>query len=155
MRRANAGFSLIELLVVIVVFGIVATATWSRLALLAPKYRLSGVARAIAGEVQRARTRAISEGRCSKVEIDRVAKTVRVGIATTTSTSCASVSYAFEGLNPIDETGSIDAAPIDPVFNSRGACQPSGGAYPSIRFFDALGDGKLVLVNAAGRVQIQ
>lgn len=161
--RTNAGFSLIELVVVIVVVGIVATATWSRLALLAPKYRLIGVARAVAAEVQRARTRAISEGRCATVEIDRIAKTVRVGVATTASTSCSSVSYAYEGPNPIDESGSIDvesgttpgAAPINPVFNPRGACQPSAGAYPSIRFYDTLGDGKLVLVNATGRVQIQ
>jgi prepilin-type N-terminal cleavage/methylation domain-containing protein len=168
MRRSvpgrESGFSLIEVLVVIGVVGIVATATWDRLSQLAPKYRLSGAARSAAAEVQRARTRAISEGKCAKVSFDAVAKTIQVGVGPTpTSGGCAAATYTFEPLVFIDDTRTIGVEsaaspgnpPVNPIFNSRGGGEPTGGVYPSIRFYNVLGDGRLVLVNAAGRVNIQ
>ena len=160
----SGGFSLMELLVVIAIAGLLATATWSRLALMAPKYRLGGATRVVAAEAQRARGRAISEGKCGMLAIDRVAKTTKVGVATTSS-PCPTVvtSYTFEGASAIDDTGTIavessvtpGSAPTNPIFNSRGGAEPTSGLYPSIRFYNVLGDGRLVLVNAAGRVQIQ
>lgn len=158
------GFTLIEVLVVIGIVGTVATVTWSRLSQLAPKYRLTGAARAAAGEVQRARTRAISEGKCATVAFDAVAKTIQVGVGPTPVTGgCTAATYTFEPLALIDETRTIGVEsgaspgnpPVNPVFNSRGGGEPTSGVYPSIRFYNALGDGRLVLVNAAGRVSIQ
>jgi prepilin-type N-terminal cleavage/methylation domain-containing protein len=155
----NGGFSLVELLVTIVVAGILAGVVWPRLALLAPKYRLEGAARSIAAEIQRARGRAIGEGKCAIVAFDATAKTYRVGVASASTCPTAFGSYTLETAKSIEDTAtitienaaSLGSPPADPVFNPRGGTD----VVSSIRFANTLGDARLVVVNAAGRVLIQ
>lgn len=159
-RSVAEGFSLIEVLVVIIVAGVIALVAWPSLARLAPRYRLEGAARTIAAEIQRARGRAIAEGKCAMVSFDFSAKTYQLGVASNASPCPTSTgSYSFETTKAIEDTGSITienanslgSNPIAPIFNARGTTEVTS----SIRFANNLGDGRLVVVNAAGRVQIQ
>jgi prepilin-type N-terminal cleavage/methylation domain-containing protein len=161
-KRRESGFSLIELLVVIGVAGVIMGFSWNRMALLAPRYRLEGAARDLALEVQKARGRAIAEGKCVRVSFDTSAKTYTVDTATG-SASCTGASFSGGTALALEDSSSIGiensnspgSAPVSAIFTPRGASQATGGAYPSIRLYDALGDGRLVLVNAAGRVLVQ
>lgn len=157
-RNPAKGFSLIEVLVVIIVAGVIALVAWPSLARLAPKYRLEGAARTVAAEIQRARGRAIAEGKCAMVDLDSSAKTYRVGVATSANPCPTdSGSYTLETPQAIEDTASITienalgGAIVDPVFNARGMTEVTS----SIRFANNLDDGRLVVVNAAGHVQIQ
>ncbi len=155
-RRAPGGFSLIEMLVIIVIIGVIAGITWPRLSALAPRYRLEGAARALAAELQKTRGRAIAEGRCFEVTFNVGAKTYQVTKAPTSA--CAS--FANDGpAQKVEDSGSIgieDAnspgnTPPSPMFGTRGGNSQAS----SIRLFNDLGDGRNVLVNAAGRVLVQ
>jgi hypothetical protein len=61
----------------------------------------------------------------------------------------------------IEDTGTIriddgsGSTPPSAIFNPRGGSEATGGAYPSIRLSNNLGDARLVLVNSAGRVSVQ
>ena len=152
---------MIELMIVITIIGVVASITWARVSALAPRYRLEGTARTVALEVQKARERAISETKCVMVDIDAANKTYNIGTADVASpcpTAAGSYSFPPNALK-IEDTATIGmenavnaATPIvDPIFSNRGLnSQPS-----SIRFFNTLGDGRLVQVNAIGRVNVQ
>src|SRR5262245_21134767 len=61
--RAQAGFTLIELIVVIVILSVVAALAVTRLDLLVPRYRLRGAVRQTAHALQEARSRAAATGR--------------------------------------------------------------------------------------------
>lgn len=161
-RRAAEGFSLIEILVVIIVAGVLALVAWPALAKLAPKYRLEGAARTVAAEIQRARGRAIGEGKCAIVSLSRSAKTYQLGVITSSACPTNISGYSsgsLEAARAIEDTGSItieDANslgndPVAPVFNSRGLTEVAS----SIRLANNLGDARLVVVNTAGHVQIQ
>ena len=136
--------------------------SWNRLALLAPRYRLEGAARDLALEIQKARGRAIAEGKCVRVSFDATAKTYTIDTATGAA-SCTGATFSGGTALQIEDSATIaiensnspGSVPVSAVFTPRGASQASGGAYPSIRLYDALGDGRLVLVNAAGRVLVQ
>lgn len=153
---AQRGFSLIEILVIIIIIGIIAGITWPRLAALAPRYRLEGAARALAAELQKARGRAIAEGKCFQVTFDVGARTYQVLKAP--SSACAS--FANDGLaQKVEDSGTIGiedanssgSAPPPPTFNTRGG----NAQASSIRLFNNLGDGRLVTVNGVGRVNVQ
>jgi len=164
-REAIKGFSLIELLVVITIGGILASIVWLRLSYLAPRYRLEGAARALAAEIQKARGRAIAEGKCVEVLFDTSAKTYR--IATLPGAApCPTSGYPTSGIDTtaalnIDESGTIGieksggGTPPFPIFSPRGpATFSTGDPGSSIRLFNNLGEGRLVLVNSAGRVSV-
>lgn len=121
MRRA--GFSVMELLVVLTILAIVTTIAWPRLAGLSPKARLDGAARSLAAEIQRARFRSIAEGSRYRVTIDTGARTVRV---CREPVSGSGNFTACDGARAIDDAGSIAVAATpsaNATFNSRGICE--------------------------------
>ena len=121
MRRA--GFSVMEVLVVMAILAVVATITWPRLSSLSPKARLDGAARNLAAEIQRARFRSIAEGSRYRVALDAGARSYRVCREPVAGSGNFT---ACDTARPIDETGSIaiaTAPAATTTFNSRGACE--------------------------------
>jgi type II secretion system protein H len=119
------GFSMIELLVAITIGGVLLSIAWVRMSTLVPIYRLEGAARNLAAELQKARARAIAEGKCYQILIDTSAKTYQLrSKASCTTGTFASVST--DGARQIDDANSLTVAfstGDSPVFNSRGAVE--------------------------------
>lgn len=64
------GFTLVELMVVVVIVGLMVGVAATRLDFMVPKYRLRGAAREVAGLFKAARSRAAGSGKDVYVEID-------------------------------------------------------------------------------------
>jgi Tfp pilus assembly protein FimT len=159
-RGAVEGFSLIEILVAITIAFALLSIAWVRMSTLAPIYRLEGSARALAAEIQKARGRAIAEGKCVRVLFDISAKTYRVDTASGIPL-CSGANFTPGTALKIDDNGRIAIddgsgnTPVSAIFNPRGGSEATGGAYPTIRLSNEAGAARLVLVNSAGRVSVQ
>jgi len=152
-RRASAGFSAIELLVVIGIAGLIVTVAWVRMSTLVPIYRLEGAARDLAAELQKARGRAIAEGRCATVEIDVSAKTYRFR-RSLTSTCSGFQDVPGEGIKKIDDADSLTvsfAAGSNPVFDTRGAVPTTA----AIRLMNHDNGVRTIFVQSTGLVRVQ
>ncbi len=151
---------MVETMVVIAIAGVVGGIAWSRVAYLAPRYRLEGAARYLAGEIQKARNQAIAENKCIRVSFDSGAMTYALGTAAGAA-SCATATFGAGTAIKIEDTGTISiddgsgSTPVSAIFNPRGGSETTGGSYPTIRLSNNLGDARLVLVNSAGRVSVQ
>jgi prepilin-type N-terminal cleavage/methylation domain-containing protein len=152
------GFSLVEFMVVLVVLGLLVALAYPRLSTLATIYRLDGAARNLAIDLQKARGRAIAEGKCFRVVLDAGTKTYQVE---SFLPPCGTVisPNAEGGAKPISDSGSIGiedpnnpgSAPTTPVFDSRGR----GWTVSSIRLFDSNNSARMVFVQSTGRVYVQ
>jgi prepilin-type N-terminal cleavage/methylation domain-containing protein len=153
-----SGFSLIEMMVVIVIAGIIVSIVWLRLSYLAPRYRLEGATRNVAAEIQKARGRAIAEGKCVRVSFQAGANPATYTVDTALGTPTCS-GAVFSGGSPlnIEDSGTIDivGTPVSAIFNPRGGSEGTGGVYPTIPLRNNLGDVRTVFVNPAGRVSVQ
>lgn len=144
-----------ELLVLLTMLAILVGAAYPRLASIAAVYRLDGAARNLAIDLQKARGRAIAEGRCFRMTFDHGARTYQ-----TESSVCGTGIYTDEGAaQQIHESGSITIAdpddpgspPVIPEFD------PSGKATTEsvIRVFDDHGGARSVFVQSTGRVHVE
>lgn len=70
MRRRRAGFTLIELVLVVIIVGLMALLAATRMEFLVPKYRLRGAAREVASTFKQARGKAVGSGKDVYVEFD-------------------------------------------------------------------------------------
>jgi len=154
--KTAKGFSIIELLVLCTIIGILGTVAWARLGALAPKYRLEGAARSLAGELQKARGQAIANSQCVRIFFDSSAKTYRID--TVRAASCTGAIFTNGVPIKIEDTGTIGIEnalgggdPPAPIFDSRGA----NSVASNVRVFNNLGDARLVTVNTVGRVNVQ
>jgi type II secretion system protein H len=150
---ATAGFSGIELLVVIAIGGILLAIAWIRMSTLIPIYRLEGAARDLVAELQKARGRAIAEGKCTRVTINLGAKTYQFERAPT-STCTGFVAVPGEGVRRIDDANSLTvafASGSSPVFDARGTV-PTPAA---ITLTNAENGVRTVFVQSTGLVSVQ
>jgi type II secretion system protein H len=161
-RGGETGFSLIEMLVVIVIIGVIGTIVSLRLLHLGPRYRLEGAARVLAAEIQKARGRAIAEGRCVRVSFQVGPPGTYTVETAAGAATCTGAAFGGGTAVRIEESATIDVAngsgggpPVSAIFNPRGGSEGTGGAFPTIRLSNSLGDARLVLVNPAGRVSVQ
>ena len=142
-------------MVVITLAGILIAVAWARVAHLAPKYRLEGAARSVAADLQKARGRAIAEGRCFQVTFDTTANTYLVK-SKAGAANCGTTGFAADSLDgtarPIDDTNTITvAATANPVFEPRGTVQTTS----VVTLTNTLGDVRTVFAEASGRVSVQ
>ena len=70
LKRSSSGFTLIELIAVLMIFSVIMGVAVTRLDYLVPKYRLRGAAREVGAALKRARSRAASTGREVYLELD-------------------------------------------------------------------------------------
>jgi len=69
-RRASRGFTLIELVVVVLIVGLIMMLAATRLDFMVPKYRLRGAARELASTAKQGKARAAATGKDVYLEID-------------------------------------------------------------------------------------
>lgn len=93
--RKNAGFTLVELLIVIAIMGIIAAVTIPGYLAFIPNYRLSAAAEELQGDIQFAKIRAIKLG---------VVVSIRVNTATDTYTM-----FVDDGAGANTGNGALDA----------------------------------------------
>lgn len=143
------GFSLIEVLVVITIGGILLTIAWVRMSRLVPIYRLEGAARDLATEIQKARGRAIAEGKCIQVTITGTTYHVDPSPNSTCS------GYVAGTARKIDDADSMTVtATNNPVFQPRGTL--ATGTASQITLTNSDGDARSVYVQEpSGRVYVQ
>jgi type II secretion system protein H len=151
--RAPAGFSAIELLVVIALGTILVAVAWARMSTLVPIYRLEGAARNLAADLQKARGRAIADGKCSRVVINVGAKTYQFQQAA--SSTCSSfAALPGEGTRQIDDANSLTvafASGSNPVFDTRGAV-PTTAAITLTNHDNAV---RTIFVQSTGLIRVQ
>ena len=143
----EAGFSMIELIVVIVIAALLLAWGYPRLATLAQKYRLDGAAWNLATDLQKVRLRAIQEGRNFQVIFDNAAKTYEVQRA------ASGGGWENGTVRAIEDAGTITlAANANPVFTTRGIVQ---GAGARIRMAAPTGGERTVWVQIQGQIYVQ
>src|SRR5689334_23994333 len=69
-HRRRSGFTLVELVAVVVIVGLIATVTVTRLDFLVPKYRLRGAAREVGSTLGLGKAHAASNGKDVYFEVD-------------------------------------------------------------------------------------
>jgi prepilin-type N-terminal cleavage/methylation domain-containing protein len=152
-RGAPRGFSAIELMVVITIGGLLLAAAWIRLSTLVPIYQLEGASRDLAAEFQKARGRAIAEGKCTTVVINVGAKTYQFQRAP--SSTCSNfASVPGEGTKNIDPSNSLTvafASGSNPVFDTRGAVSTTA-AITLTNHDNAV---RTIFVQSTGLVRVQ
>lgn len=142
-----------ELLVAMTIGSIILAVAWARMTTLIPIYRLEGAARGLAAELQKARGRAIAEGKCTRVTIDVVAKTYQFERAPT-STCTGFVAVPGEGVTRIDDANSLTvafASGSSPIFDVRGTVP----APAAITLTNAATGVRTIFVQSTGRVSVQ
>jgi type II secretion system protein H len=156
-RRVQAGFSAIELMVVITLGGILLGVAWVRMSTLVPIYRLEGAARDLAAELQKARGRAIAEGKCTTVAINVGAKTYqfqRAPSSTCSGFAPVTADGPGEGVKSIDPANSLTvafASGSNPVFDTRGAV-PTPAVITLTNHDNAV---RTIFVQSTGLVRVQ
>jgi prepilin-type N-terminal cleavage/methylation domain-containing protein len=155
--RHDGGFTVIELLVVLIIIGVLAKITFASLPNLMSHYRLDGAARKLMADIQRVRFRAIAERKCLKIVfgpnggIPSGSFQVQKGNATVACTSATYGNDVDTGIKKIDQVNFLTvSSSADPVFDTRGAVNTSSTITLTSRY----GRSRQVLVESTGRVRI-
>lgn len=135
-RRKGAGFTTLELIVTIAVSAILLAIGTPRFLAWLPTVRLSSAARQIAGDLQVARMKAISQNTPYTVNFNTVTKTYTYG------SDSRDIGKEYPGI-------SIAVSPSNPVFTPRGTA--NGNVTITLNNGAAQ---KLVCVKTVGRVNI-
>ncbi|MGH7822140.1 MAG: pilus assembly FimT family protein [Candidatus Binatia bacterium] len=149
MRSGRAGFSALELVVVVAIAGVMMAWSYPRLASLSSHYRLDGAAWNLATALQKTRLRAIAEGTRFQVVFDAAQKTYQV------QKEGAPGVFANDGAaRQIEESGGIGmAATATPIFTTRGALET--GTTCVVTLSSPAGGARLVSAQLGGRVLVQ
>ena len=150
MNRNDRGFSLIELLVIIVIALSLLAWGYPNLVRLANKYRLDGAAWSLATDLQKVRLRAIAEGKEFKVVFDTGAKTYQVQKADGLG------GWVNEGSSKMIEDARLLTVSIEtggaPVFTTRGIVQT--GSQSTVKLDAPTGGTRRIFVQLQGRINV-
>lgn len=152
VRSKQRGFSLLELLVVLVIAGILLAWGYPRLATLANSYRLDGAAWRLVTELQKVRLRAVAEGTPLRVVFDTAARTYRIQKQT------PSGSWVDDGpARSLDDLGrlsvALSPAGRSPTFTPRGVVE--SGTEVVVQLAAPTGGQRLVFVQVQGRIYVR
>lgn len=140
----GCGFTLMELLVVLAIFGLMAAIAIPTWIILLPTYSLNSAARQIQSELNRIKAQAIAENVTFRLAFSDTADNYAVErIVGTTTTQ--------QGTKPLPEQIDVRSS-ISLGFTSRGTATPGGGG--TIKLCNSNGRGTNVVLSSTGRVRV-
>lgn len=143
-----SGYTLVELVVVMMITIVLTATAAPRLALLRAQFQLAGDARAIAVELQRAKMKAVAENSFCRVTLYSAGVYVR-------QCSADGVTFTTDGREMLISGTSSFVSTLgglpQPTFNRMG----TAGADSSVTLGNGTGQRKTVRVNALGRITVQ
>lgn len=144
-----SGFSLVEVLLAVVVFGIIASVGWMGLTQYREASAVRQAAESVAGDVAMTRAYAVQRSETVVLDADEAARSYE--IRTASGTVLASRSYAAGTDMPLTLL-EVPGADDSIVFDSRGLLTPPGTRSIVVgRFADSL----TVRMNTVGRTRIE
>ncbi len=150
----QAGFSMVELLVVMVIVGIFAAVASTGLMEVVPKHRLNGAARALRGDLVDARSRATKTMKQYRIsQRTSGGYLMQQGNARTGSTTWDANAVQPAVIRDLSEWSgvSMDTAAVLPVFNPSGTCVQSS----SLVLRHEKAGTKTITVSLTGRIRIE
>jgi Tfp pilus assembly protein FimT len=146
-ESARRGHTLIEMVLVTALVTGGSSIAYPQLSSLTEGYRVKNAGRRVMLELQKARFRAISEGKCVRVSFDAATKTYRIE-KSKTATCSATSSFDQESSKQLDDGDTITvAAAGNPIFTPRGMSLTS-----SITTIRGRSSSISIKVDATGRV---
>ncbi|MEA2626539.1 MAG: hypothetical protein QOD06_2584 [Candidatus Binatota bacterium] len=147
-EKAHRGHTLIEMVLVTALVTGGSSIAYPQLSSLTEGYRVKNAGRRVMLELQRARLRAISEGKCVRVSFDAATKTYRIEKSKTATCSTTSSFPDQESSKQLDDGDTISVgAAGNPVFTPRGMSLTS-----SITTIRGRSSSISIKVDATGRV---
>lgn len=140
----DCGFTIMEILVVLAIFGLMAAIAIPTWIILLPTYALNSAARQVQSELHRIKMQAIAENVTFRLAFSDTADNYTVErIAGTTTTQ--------QGTKPLPEQIDVRNS-ITLGFTSRGTATPGGGG--TIKLCNSNGAGRNVVLSSTGRVRV-
>ncbi len=152
------GFTLIELMIVIAIFGVLAVMSYFGANALLPGYRLKGAIRMVRGDLYNAKMLAAKTNRQYRVAFTAANKVtasndyeLQRGTASSGAFSLDQVELSRTFSDYANVTVNAGAT-IDPVFSPRGTA--SNVADPTVALQYAGGDQKTITITISGRIRV-
>ena len=146
--RKNVGFTMVELLIVIAIFSIIAAmGFWSGQSML-PGYRLKGAVTTLRGDLYKAKVLATKEKRLVKVVFSANGYQIQRGTSGSGSFVLDQVLLTRD-FSDYADVSVVTGSTADPTFSPRGTA-----TNVTIRLQNVKGDTKDITISIAGRIKI-